>query len=73
MGAVGRSLTEAVDYFLKHALPAGGTRTFTQIAVEFIQNRRLVQGLCKARTITQYESYFKVIKEELGDANLSEM
>ena len=72
LGAVGRSLTEAVNYFLKHALPAGGTRTFTQIAVEFIQHRRSFKD-CKPRTITQYESYFKVINEEFGDVNLSEM
>jgi hypothetical protein len=53
LGTIGRSLTEAVNYFLKHALPAGGTRTFTQIAAEFIQHRRSFKD-CKARTITQY-------------------
>jgi len=72
LGAVGRSLTEAVDYFLRHALPAGGTRNLTEIAREFIQHRRSFKD-CKARTITQYESYFKVIKEEFGEVNLSEL
>jgi integrase len=72
LGAVKRSLTEAVDYFFKHALPAGGVRTFTQIAAEFIQHRRSFKD-CKPRTIVQYESYFKVINEEFGDAKLSEM
>ena len=65
LGAVGRSLTEAVDYFLRNALPAGGTRNFTEIAREFIQHRRSFKD-CKARTITQYESYFKVIKRSLA-------
>ena len=68
----GRSLTEAVDYFLRHALPVGGTRNFTEIASEFIQHRRSFKD-CKPRTITQYESYFKVIQEEFGDVNLSEL
>lgn len=72
LGASGRSLTEAVDYFLRHALPAGGNRNFTEIATEFIQHRRSFKD-CKARTITQYESYFKVIKEEFGDVHLSEL
>jgi integrase len=72
LGEVGRSLTEAVDYFLRHALPAGGTRNLTEIAQEFIQHRRSFKD-CKVRTITQYESYFKVIKEEFGDVNLSEL
>lgn len=71
LGAVGRSLTEAVNYFLKHALPVGGTRTFTEIAVKFIQHRRSFKD-CKARTITQYENYFKVIKKEFSDVDFTE-
>ncbi len=72
LAAVKRSLTEAVNYYLRHALPAGGTRTLAVIEKEFIQHRRSFKD-CKARTITQYESYFKVINEEFGDVNLNDM
>ena len=57
---------------LDGAAPAGGTRNLTEIAREFIQHRRSFKD-CKARTITQYESYFKVIKEKFGEVNLSEL
>ena len=72
LAEVKRSLTEAVDYFLRHALPVGGTRSFSEISQEFIHHRRSFKD-CKARTLVQYESYFKVIKEELGDVNLNEL
>ena len=70
--ASGRSLTEAVDYFLRHALPTGGTRCFAEIAREFIQHRRSFKD-CKPRTISHYESSLKMIGEEFGDVKLNEM
>jgi len=72
LDAVDRTLTEAVDYYFRHALPVGGTRTFSEVETEFIQHRRSFKD-CKPRTIVQYESYFKVIKEELGDVKINDL
>lgn len=65
------SLTEAVDYFLKHANPAGGTKTWSEIEKDFLTSRRAIG--CKPKTIVQYESYFRVIGAEWGEENLSEI
>lgn len=67
----GRSLTTAVDYFLKHANPSGGTRTWAEIQEEFLTSRRAIG--CKPKTLVQYESYLRLIGEEWGKVSLTEI
>lgn len=62
---LGVNLTQAVDYFLRHAAPEGGKKLFSEVAIEFLTSRRAMG--CKAKTMTQYESYVKVINEEWSD------
>ena len=63
--SAGITLTQAVDYYLRHALPSGGKKTFAEVAEEFLVSRRAMG--CKPKTMAQYESYVKVIKEEWAD------
>jgi hypothetical protein len=56
------TLTQAVDYYLKHAKPAGGVKPWKEIAGEFLTTRRAMG--CKPKTLVQYESYLRVIGEE---------
>ncbi len=65
------TLTEALNYFFKHALPTGGTRTFEELAEEFLTSRKAMN--CKHKTMVQYESYFSVLKEEYGKQRLHEI
>lgn len=58
------TLTEAVSFFLKHANPGGGNRTLDEVAKEFISNR-ITMGV-RPRTLTQYESYIRVIGGRFG-------
>ncbi len=68
---VGASLTQAVDYYLRHAMPSGGKKTFAEVADEFLVSRRAMG--CKAKTMAQYESYMKVIKDEWSEELLHQL
>ncbi len=48
------TLTEAVSFFLRHALPQGGVRTFTDAKEAFIASRRAMR--CKERYLVNLES-----------------
>jgi integrase len=65
------TLTEAVSFFIKHALPVGGMRTFAELAEEFLTARKAIN--CKSKTMTQYQSYFHVLREEFGELKLHEL
>jgi site-specific recombinase XerD len=65
------SLTDAVSYFLKHAIPAGGKRTLEEVAKEFLKSRTAM-GV-RPRTLTQYESYLRTIGERFGNRPISEV
>ena len=40
LAVVGATLMDAVDYYLAHARPAGGTRTVHQVVAEFMAAKR---------------------------------
>lgn len=65
------SLTDAVSYFLKHAIPTGGKRTLEEVAKEFVKSRTAM-GV-RARTLTQYRSYLRIIGERFGNRLVSEV
>jgi integrase len=67
----GAPLTEAVTYFLSHAKPAGGVRTFKEIAEEFLRSRKAM-GV-RPRTYVQYESYLRILGEEFNDEPISQI
>lgn len=67
----GATLTDAVTFFLSHAQPAGGLRTFNEIAGEFLRSRKAM-GV-RPRTYVQYESYLRVLGEEFGDEPISQI
>jgi integrase len=69
--AAGASLTQAVDYYLHHALPSGGKKTFAEVAEEFLTSRRAMG--CKPKTMVQYDSYVKVINEEWAEEYIHEI
>lgn len=63
------SLSACVKYWLKHAAPKGGLKTWKEVAEEFLVSRRAMG--CKPKTLVQYESYLRVIGEEWNDIHLS--
>ena len=65
------SLTTCVSYWLKHAAPRGGQKTWKDISSEFLTSRRAMG--CKPKTLVQYESYLRVIGEEWNAVNLTEI
>ena len=65
------TLTEALNYYVKHAMPSGGTRTFEELSDEFMVSRKAMN--CKPKTLVQYESYFNILKEEFGKMKLHEL
>ena len=65
------SLAICANYWLKHAAPRGGVKTWKDISSEFLTTRRAMG--CKPKTLVQYESYLRVIGEEWNDVNLSEI
>lgn len=67
----GASLTKAVTYFLQHADPAGGVRTFKQVAEEFLRSRKAM-GV-RPRTFVQYESYLRILGEEFDGEPISQV
>lgn len=67
----GVSIIEAVTYYLKHAEPAGGIRTFREVGEEFLKSRKAM-GV-RPRTYVQYESYLRVLGEEFDDEPISQI
>ena len=67
----GISLITAVSFYLSHAQPSGGSRTFKQVADEFLKSRRLM-GV-RPRTYLQYVSYLRVLGEEFDDQPISQI
>jgi integrase len=65
------SLTEIVDYWLKHACPIGGTRSFEAVADEFIKSREAMN--CKSTTMRNYRSSIKILKEEFGEVEIHDI
>jgi integrase len=65
------SLTKAVDYYLLHAMPAGGKKTFSEVAEKFLISREKIG--CKPKTMTQYRSYIKVINKEWAEEYIHEI
>lgn len=62
------TLTEIIDYWLKHACPAGGTRLFEAVTKEFIKSRNAMR--CKATTMRNYRSAIKMLNEEFGQVEI---
>jgi integrase len=65
------SLANCANYWLKHAAPRGGVKTWKDISGEFLTSRRAMG--CKPKTLVQYQSYLRVIGEEWNSVNLSEI
>jgi site-specific recombinase XerD len=68
---VGVTLTAAVDYYLRNALPVGGIRLFSNVCNEFIVSRRAMN--CKPKTLVQYQSYIRILCEEFGKMKMTEV
>ena len=68
---VGRrlALTEAVGFFLRHALPTGGTVTFDQARQAFITSRRSAN--LKERYIRNLSSQFEQLAKEFGKTRVN--
>lgn len=67
----GDSLSKAVTFYLDHARPAGGLRTFKEVADEFLRSREAM-GV-RSRTYVQYESYFRVLGAEFDAEPVSQI
>ena len=65
----GVALTTAVSYYLSHARPRGGQRTFKQVAQEFLKSRAAI-GV-RPRTYVQYASNLRILGEEFDDRPIS--
>jgi integrase len=63
---VGRmlTLTEAVTFFLRHALPQGGTRTFSEAIEAFLASRRAMH--CKERYLVNLRSQLTKAENAFG-------
>ncbi len=67
----GKTLTDAVDYFIKHGIPKGGSLSFLDVSKEFLVSRRAMS--LRPKTITQYESYVDVLNKEFGELKINEI
>jgi len=65
------TLTEAVDYFLKHSRPDGGKKKFREVGDEFLKDR--INADCKPRTLGNYRSFLNGANERWGDELVSEI
>ncbi|MEN9576559.1 MAG: hypothetical protein RL514_4414 [Verrucomicrobiota bacterium] len=65
------SLTTATDYYLKHAIPAGGVRDCTALREEFLASRE--SRSCRDTTLTEYRSKLRIFCEEFGDQPANEV
>ena len=68
---LGATLTQAVEYYIRHALPPGGRKNFRQITEIFMKDR-IAKG-CRAMTLKSYRSHNKVLVEEWGDVNIHQI
>jgi integrase len=65
------TLTQAVDYFLKHSRPDGGKKKFREVGAEFMSSR--INADCKPRTLGNYRSFLNVANDRWGDELVSEI
>jgi integrase len=65
------TLTEAVEYFIKHARPAGGTKRFREVAQEFIDSR--IAANRRPSTLANYRSFASVANEAWADVFVHEI
>lgn len=63
------SLTEAVGFFLRHALPHGGTRAFKEASNEFLANREAKN--LKQRYLVNLRSQFRRLEGEFAEAKVN--
>ncbi len=63
------SLTEAVGFFLRHALPHGGTRVFKEAALEFLANRESKN--LKPRYLVNLRSQFRRLETEFSTTRVN--
>jgi integrase len=63
------SLTEAVGFFMRHALPQGGTKTFVDAANAFLANRRTKN--LRPRYVVNLESQFRTLNAEFGERRVN--
>jgi integrase len=80
---LGATLQEAVDYFIEHAKPAGGTVTFSvgvngsvgengeELVSGFLASRR--DSNCKARYVDNLVSQTKILSEQFGERKVNEI
>jgi integrase len=67
----GDSLTKAVTFYLGHAKPAGGCRTFEEVVKEFLRSRENI-GV-RPRTLVAYESAFRVLGTQFNAEPISQI
>lgn len=65
------TLTQAVDYFLKHSRPDGGKKTFREVGDEFMTSR--ISTNRRARTLANYRSFLNVANEQWGEKLVNEI
>ncbi len=65
---INSSLTQAVEFFIRNRPRPESSKTISVLAKEFIKSRKAMN--CRERTLTQYESYLRVIGAEFGEVDL---
>ncbi len=65
------SLATATDYYLKHAIPAGGVRDCATLGEEFLASRE--SRLCRGTTLAEYRSKLRIFTGEFGDQPANEL
>ena len=65
----GKSLIDAVEFYIKHSSPCGKKMTFEEVAVLFLKERERI--MVKNTTLKQYKSQLKVASLELGKETFS--
>ena len=63
------TLTEAVTFFLRHALPDGGTRTFSEAKEAFLASRRAMH--CKERYLRNLDSQLAKMESAFGKKRIN--
>jgi integrase len=62
-----KTLTQAVEFFLRHCPQTEATKPLAELKDEFLKSRKAMN--CRPRTLVQYESYLRVICEEFGETD----
>ena len=65
------NLNDAVEFYLKHALPEGGEQSLQDLKDEFLTSRKAIN--CKHTTLTNYVTYFRIIGDAFGDTPVHEI